>query len=552
MLGPSPLGVISLTKFCRTVIKDALQPPISLPIVEDACYNSEDVKAGSKCHENTRAGIQRMIRSWASNINAETLFWLHGPAGTGKSTLARTLADSFSGTHELAAGYFFKRGDIARNDTARIFPTIASQLMDTIPHFKPLLRASLESSSRGITEKTALEDQFKILILDPLSKLLPFMPETPTRIIIIDALDECTCPEHMYRVLSQFSLLRHLKSLRLCVFFTSRFDPPIKDAVSKNIMCRIVGLHTDFYEETKVGIEAFIRRSMAEMKTKNAITEEPWPKLEDLTYILKQSTTPSPLFIYAATLIRFIDDKTGRRKPTYLLNVWMDQCLRNESQLTQIYIPIVDHLLYGGTGPGGSESLSDGEKSELLNILGSLILLARALPVRSLAALLGISESDLRHWLKNLHAVIVIPGEQDPVEIMHKSFSDFLLGEGVPEANSFRINASETHHMLANRCIEQMSSGLHQNICKLDSLAISKNDIQQEAINRHVSIELGYACVYWVYHLLESKRHVHEDEVYPFLEIHFLHWIELLSIMGKLPEGAMAIKGLLDAIAVCI
>ncbi|PMD60182.1 uncharacterized protein K444DRAFT_528610 [Hyaloscypha bicolor E] len=40
---------------------------------------------------------------------SETIFWLHGPAGTGKSAISRTIARNFAKTGQLGASYFFKR-----------------------------------------------------------------------------------------------------------------------------------------------------------------------------------------------------------------------------------------------------------------------------------------------------------------------------------------------------------------------------------------------------------------------------------------------------------
>ena len=67
--------------------------------------------------------------------------------------------------------------------------------------------------------------------------------------------------------------------------------------------------------------------------------------------------------------------------------------------------------------------------------------------------------------------------DKSPVEIIHKSFSDFLLEDGGSDTNPFRVDILETHHMLARRCIKRLSNGLCKNTYKLDDLAMSKRDI---------------------------------------------------------------------------
>ncbi|KAJ2901564.1 hypothetical protein MKZ38_001697 [Zalerion maritima] len=61
--------------------------------------------------------------------HAETIFWLSGMAGTGKSTISRTVARAFSGKQRLGGSFFFKRGDGDRGKAAKFFTTIAAQLV---------------------------------------------------------------------------------------------------------------------------------------------------------------------------------------------------------------------------------------------------------------------------------------------------------------------------------------------------------------------------------------------------------------------------------------
>lgn len=106
---------------------------------------------------------------------------------TGKSTTIRTIADSFSKDKRLAAGYFFKRGDQGRNDTNRLFSTLAMQLADSIPSFEGCLRTSLGTVNRNALEKRGLEFQFKKLMWLPLEYLAPANASHPPKVIIIDA-----------------------------------------------------------------------------------------------------------------------------------------------------------------------------------------------------------------------------------------------------------------------------------------------------------------------------------------------------------------------------
>ncbi|KAF4487677.1 hypothetical protein CGGC5_v005968 [Colletotrichum fructicola Nara gc5] len=193
-------------KFQSQILHDR---PIDLPIVHEARYDStdvQDIQDSPRCESGTRHRIRETIRHWADDVSAEPLFWLVGPAGTGKSTIARTIADFFHAEKRLIAGYFFKRGEQGRNDTTRLFPTLAAQLAETIPGFKGYLQKSVGDLDRDAVEKKGLEAQFDQLLWRPLADL-SLDPSRLTNVIIIDALDECERPGHLGQVLNLLAKL---------------------------------------------------------------------------------------------------------------------------------------------------------------------------------------------------------------------------------------------------------------------------------------------------------------------------------------------------------
>jgi polynucleotide 5'-kinase involved in rRNA processing len=66
-------------------------------ITQHAAYNSyeRESEGASICVENTRVAVLRKVMAWAQAQNGHPqtpICWLHGPAGSGKSTIAHTLA----------------------------------------------------------------------------------------------------------------------------------------------------------------------------------------------------------------------------------------------------------------------------------------------------------------------------------------------------------------------------------------------------------------------------------------------------------------------------
>ncbi|KAH8753652.1 hypothetical protein F5883DRAFT_191999 [Diaporthe sp. PMI_573] len=516
--------------------------PIYLPIVHEARYDSADVQGSPKCEEGTRIRIQQTITQWADDPSTEPLFWLVGPAGTGKSTIARTVADSFHSKKRLAAGYFFKRGEQGRNDTSRLFPTLAMQLAEADPSFKGCLRKSLDNLGQEAVEKKALEFQFEKLLWLPMTGL----PSTDTRqlprVIVIDALDECERPEQLTQAVALLSKLCTVVTVRLRVLLTSRSDPKIIAAFKPFLKSKSVHsmeLHREFPGDSKADIQTFLKARFKDIRTKRKVLQDPWPTVEELDRLVYLATSPEPLFIYAATLCRFVYDEKRPRNPKAQLKLWLKECEDNKSQLHQIYDPILSQVFLGN---------DEAESCQQLQFLGALVLLATPLSAASLACLLGIDMDDVNWWLPELHAVFDIPAEtHGPIRMLHKSFSDFLLSPINSAVSNYQVDATETHAMLATKCIQRMQGGLKQDICDIRKLGASRDDIDQKDIDGNIPADLRYACLYWGYHLQRSGRAIHNNVV-AFLYEHFLHWVEALSLLGRLSDGALALRKLREMI----
>ncbi|KAJ0279454.1 hypothetical protein COL940_006720 [Colletotrichum noveboracense] len=447
--------------------------PLNLPAVNEARYDSADVQDSPRCESGTRVRVQETIHNWANDEFGEPFFWLVGPAGTGKSTVARTIGDVWTKQKRLAAGYFFKRGEKGRNGTRRLFATIAVQLADSIPCFQEHLQRSIGDIDRDAIGERGLETQFDKLITSPLKALVSVDMSQQPMVIIVDALDECERPEHLSRVMTLLDKLRDIRTVRLRVLFTSRSAPEVNAAFEPFIdhkHARILELHS-FFEDTKIDIQTFLSVRFAEIKLRRMVQQNPWPTEEDLDHMVRLATTPEPLFVYAATLCRFVYDEKRPSNPKKQLKLWLKQCQESKSQLHQIYDPILSQIFL---------SNEEADFSEQLQFLGALILLATPLPIVSLTNLLGMDGDDVNWWLQELHAVLDIPLEPHrPIRLLHKSFSDFLLNHRDIGTSKQHINAAKTHAMLAARCIRRMNEGLKRDICGIQKPDVLKDDIDK-------------------------------------------------------------------------
>jgi energy-coupling factor transporter ATP-binding protein EcfA2 len=88
-----------------------------------------DAARRTECLSGTRKDTLKVIVEWVNNQGSEqNILWLHGLAGSGKSTLSTTIASIFRSSSQLGAFIFFNRDVTERSDPTSIIRTLAYQL----------------------------------------------------------------------------------------------------------------------------------------------------------------------------------------------------------------------------------------------------------------------------------------------------------------------------------------------------------------------------------------------------------------------------------------
>ena len=93
-------------------------------------------------------------------------------------------------------------------------------------------------------------------------------------------------------------------------------------------------------------------------------------------------------------------------------------------------------------------------------------------------------------------------------------------------------------------------------VCRLEDTSLLNSELTdtEERINRFIPAPLLYASRHWVDHLLhvqQSERRV-LDELFTFLFMHLLHWIELSSLTGQVDTALASLKVVLEWLKVCV
>ena len=119
----------------------------TLPRISSTDARSHRQEYDSEYLPNTRIDLLAKIIGRCGDPSTRNIFWLCGMAGTGKSTIARTVANNLYILSSLAANFFFSRFEAERNTGARFVSTIAAQIVDSLPATGNSIAKSLETSA---------------------------------------------------------------------------------------------------------------------------------------------------------------------------------------------------------------------------------------------------------------------------------------------------------------------------------------------------------------------------------------------------------------------
>ena len=172
------------------------------------------------------AAVLEKISEWLSfPIElAAFIMWLYGAAGTGKSVIARVMAEILESRQQLLATFFFSRDDPSRNHIKSVIATLAYNITLSVPESCPLIIATIKRDPHIFHRP--FKRQLKKLILEPLLQLSQQGVTYPT-IIIIDGLDECLNHDERTILLCAISVAAAQYSAPIKFLITSRPEVPI-------------------------------------------------------------------------------------------------------------------------------------------------------------------------------------------------------------------------------------------------------------------------------------------------------------------------------------
>ena len=390
-----------------------------------------------------------------------------GGAGTGKSTIATTVAETCRRSGYLGCHLFFLRG---KSDPSTVLRTISYNLAVFSSSVAKSVEAEVKRS--GELSSATLKSQFDILIRKPLSSVTSDI-NNPT-LIVLDAIDECGTPQSRYGLMS---VLRDgIPSLNPAFRFliTGRPEEDILSLVSLPSV-HLITLDPQS-EESMHDVPRYIRYELGRLRSSNMLkVPSDWPWDEGLQTL---SHTASGLFIWAATAVRIISEEKLNRLGR------LERLVRNASSLNldDLYITVLENALQW-----------DDYASNLFKDVFSLIFFSKSpLSTQDITGFLGLQEDTTSNLLPCLRSLVAYE-ESQPIKIHRTSFYDYLVScVGQP----WHINVEVRKTDIVNRCFDRMRELLRLNICELETSLKFNRDVPdlREHVKKNIPSFLKYIC----------------------------------------------------------
>lgn len=525
---------------------------MSLPRANDARYDARIRQNETGCLAETRVEILNELERWGKNSDDDMpwLFVLVGLAGTGKSTIAWTFCQLFNAFGQLGASFFFTRSEASSSNPFLVFTTIAFQLASRYPRFRESLTEALKADPDVVS--STLQTQFQRLLVEPLRVAAKSFGDAPV-VLVVDAIDECS--KYRTQILTLLCSLRSEVDVRIMLFISLRPEPDLQAVLPS---ANTQGTHRSFIlhdvEKSVVrgDIERFLKSGLSDVARRHPLSIDPlrWPSSADICTLVDRS---EQLFIYAATVVKFIADDTMSVPKERLIMTLRPAVKAIDSpykQLDQLYQQVLESAL--------PEPCSDDALKRFHAIVGTIILLYDPLSFEALARLLRMDYSKMEAALRHLHSLITVPDGEGEIRLIHPSFRDFMT-QRCPRWSRYNIIPADRHRDLAMACFKTMELGLKRYICDIQDLGKPNNEIPDldARIKRCIPADLQYACRHWGTHLSYSLYNADISGVEiivtalsSFGSLHLLHWLEVLSLTGNLGEALPTLRLALDWMSV--
>ena len=479
-----------------------------------------------KCLGGTRKDILKEVDDWINDTDATAprIFWLHGQAGKGKSAIAHTIALQAENRGVLGSCFCFTRVRQHEGLHTKLFSTIACDLADRDLRLRRLL-AEVIANKRSLRDTEDIGEQWQKFIFQPLSRLEG--SSTENVVVVIDALDESGAERTRSIILEVLAGPHAQLPSKLRILLTSRPFMDIQKVLTVCQHVRIRSLDIDT-ESTISDIRLYVTNRLDNLS--DTFSDE------NLQQLARKS---DGVFEWARLACNFISNQIRVIAKRRLAQILFHTPGDGRTLLDEMYTTFLKEVTKGPS------DVLDMFRSVMRQILWS----KEPLSISALDFIRHRFPKEDDHYsvgdILNMMASL-LSGTREmstPIRPLHASFYDFLLDE--KRSGDFFIEQGNIHHDLTLALLSVMQSGLHFNICGLETSYLSNSEVMdlEKRIKQNIPPCLLYACRFWAAHLQDGEFNVELAKLVSGLVIgeKLLFWLEVLGVCKFIREADQAL-----------
>ena len=275
------------------------------------------------------------------------MYWMRGPAGVGKSSIAQTCAEQLKNTGRLGAAFFFTVNQ--HNNPWHLFTTIAYELTTMLPDYRVAVDERI-SKDKNVVDKR-LPSQFESFIVEPLQELKKQGKRIQPKAIFIDGLDECLGEATRAEIIEIIASSVRAKSTPFCWAIFSRAEPRIVSTFNQDSVASVThSVVLSISREADAEIEMYLRgefRNILERRDRRKLLSV-WPSDSDIKSLVNAA---DGLFAHPAALLRHVaypPDWQFRKRLQSVLNALSGpgkrSCAPLFFQLDALYVHIMNQI----------------------------------------------------------------------------------------------------------------------------------------------------------------------------------------------------------------
>jgi NACHT domain len=463
--------------------------------------------------------------------NKHRLLWIKGDAGKGKTMLLIGIIRELSQQLELNPdppylSYFFCQGtDSELNTATAVLRCLVWMVLDQQPSLISHLRKKYNTAGPNLFKD---KNTFYVL-LGAFNNMLK--DTCLTRVyLIMDALDECIDTNKTGLTELLLLISSTIASPKVKWLVSSRNRPNIESQLRDREGRVRLDLELNATYISKA-VDAYIDHKLLELNQEKQYREGIRAQIAEELRKKADGT-----FLWVALVCKMLESK-----PSYFA---MDILRGMPSDLKELYDPMMDQI----------KRLDLKDPDFCKSVLSTITLAYRPLHLSELGILTGLPiEIPLVEIVKKCASFLTI--QNDTVYLVHQSAKDYLSTHAEPEI--FPHGRTEIHRKIISQALQVMSNTLRRDIYGLRDPSTLINNVK--SLDPDPLAQIRYACVYWIDHLCEIDSSLHSQVglcdngvIYKFLQTHFLHWLEALSLMRSMSSGVAMIGKLEILLAVSI